>query len=155
MKISRDYLKKIISEEIKKVIKEMDWDKAEREFDADDPRQDYEQGGDDEGAERFSTSEPKEDFKTEATKSLFEYPTGGPGRPHKKYTDGTPKPELQGKKYSEKVEIWKESDPEWGDWYDKNMDILQKQKEGSKERPDQNFRDWTASWNTKSKFKGK
>lgn len=104
-------------------------------------------GGSDEGG-------PDQFFSPDPTESLAEYPTGGPGRPHKLYSGGTPKPELQGKKYAERVEIWKAADPKWGEWYDKNMEIIDRQRAGENVRPDADFRNWVISWNTKSKFKG-
>lgn len=91
----------------------------------------------------------KEFFAPDPTESLSEYPTGGPGRPHKLYTGGVDKPELKGKKYAERVEIWKAADPEWGEWYDRNFE---KAKVG---QSDSNFKAWVKSWNTKSKFHGK
>ena len=104
-------------------------------------------GGSDEGG-------PDSMFIPDPTESLAEYPTGGPGRPHKFYSGGIPKPELQNKKYAERVEIWKAADPQWGAWYDKNMALIDRQRAGEKVRPDPDFRAWTISWNTKSKFKG-
>ena len=141
-------VKQIVKEELSKVLKEVDWYEAEKEFNRDDTKGDYPRGGEDE--EEFDD----EPFIPDPTESLEEYPTGGPGRPHKKYT-GSPKPELRGKKYAEKVEIWKKADPEWGRWYDKNMDIISQQDAGGKARVDDDFKAWTKSWNAKSGFSGK
>jgi hypothetical protein len=103
----------------------------------------------------FIPDQSEKVFITVPTEFFAEYPTGGPGRPHKLYTGGPVKPELKGKSYAERAEIWKASDPEWGEWYDKNMAILDRQAAGENVRPDVNFRNWSTSYNTFSRSKQK
>ena len=137
-------VKQLVKEELRKVLKEVDWNQAEKEFKRDDIKRDYPRGGEDE-------EEPTVGTDSYTLRYGLDFPEVGNHRlrSHDFQMDSDfeddfyeGRANVLGDEWAEKpctIKLAKDTDKKWAEWFDSNKEMF---KSGQKDQADPKFVKW-------------